>query len=183
MLVRLGRRDVQPAGEIRPANLADEVRVATHHELIAGTGQANVKVFAGALERRLRVDDEHDCAAFEPFEAEDMAVEDLVGSLEAVPVGGVAGGLPFLLFGVAGAGGRGRRAPPAPAARPLLHRHPRLLKFRPRPACQGLLGVKRLLGSDSTAMRNRPGNTRALISSGGRSSLMSAKMSTRTRAT
>ena len=44
---------MQTAGEIRPADLADEVGVATHHELIAGTGQADVEAFAGAFERRL----------------------------------------------------------------------------------------------------------------------------------
>ena len=103
---RLGRRKVQTAGEIGPADLADEVRVATHYELIAGTGQANVEAFAGAFERRLLVDDEHDRTALEPLEAEDMAIENLVGIPEAVPVGGVAGGLAFLLFGVAGAGGQ-----------------------------------------------------------------------------
>lgn len=101
-----GRRKVQTAGEIRPADLADEVRVATHHEFIAGTGQPDVEAFAGAFERRLLVDDEHHGAALEPREAEDVAIERLVGIPEAVPIGGVAGGLAFLLFGVAGAGGQ-----------------------------------------------------------------------------
>ena len=101
-------------GEIRPADLADEVRVAAHDELVAGTGQADVEAFAGAFERGLLVDDEHDRAALEPLEAEDVAVENLIGIPEAVPVGGVAGGLAFLLFGMAGAGGQQRdvfRAP------------------------------------------------------------------------
>ena len=93
-------------GEIRPADFSDEVGVATHHELIAGTGQADVEAFARAFERRRLVDDEHDGTAFEPLEAEDVAIEHLVGIPEAVPVGGVAGGLAFLLFGVAGAGGQ-----------------------------------------------------------------------------
>jgi hypothetical protein len=105
-IATLGRRKVQPAGEIRPADFPNEVRVATHYELIAGTRQADVKAFAGTFERRLLVDDEHDCAAFEPLEAEDVAIENLVDIPEAVPVGGVASGLAFLLFGVAGAGGQ-----------------------------------------------------------------------------
>src|SRR5277367_3265610 len=78
-----GRRKVQTAGEIGPADFPDEVRVATHDQLIAGTGQADVETFAGAFERRLLVDDEHDGAAFEPLEAEDVAVENLVGIPEA----------------------------------------------------------------------------------------------------
>jgi hypothetical protein len=49
--------------------LADEVRVATHDQLIAGTGQAHVEAFAGAFERGHFVDDEHDGTAFEPLEA------------------------------------------------------------------------------------------------------------------
>src|SRR5271168_3057967 len=101
-----GRRKVQPAGEIRPADFADEVRVATHDQLIAGTGQADVEAFAGAFERGRLVDDEHDCAALEPLEPEDVAIENLAGIPEAVPVDGVAGGLAFLLFGVTGAGGQ-----------------------------------------------------------------------------
>src|SRR5271156_3899256 len=106
MTSTLLRRKVQAVGEIRAADVADEVRVATHDKLIAGTGQADVEAFAGAFERRLLVDDEHDGTAFEPLEAEDVAVENLVGIPEAVPVRGVAGGLAFLLFGVAGAGGQ-----------------------------------------------------------------------------
>ena len=85
----LGRRKVQTAGEIRAADFADEVRIATHDQLIAGTGQANVAAFAGAFERGLLVDDAHEGAAFEPLEAKDMAIEDLVGIPGAVPVGGV----------------------------------------------------------------------------------------------
>src|SRR5271170_6260125 len=106
MTSTLLRRKVQAVGEIRAADFPDEVRVATYDKLIAGTGQANVEAFARAFERRLLVDYEHDCAAFEPLEAKDMAIEDLIGIPEAVPVGGVAGGLAFLLFGVAGAGGQ-----------------------------------------------------------------------------
>jgi hypothetical protein len=48
----VGRRKVQTAGEIGPADFPDEVGVATHHELIAGTVQADVEAFAGAFERR-----------------------------------------------------------------------------------------------------------------------------------
>ena len=95
-------------GEIRSADLADEVRVAAHDELVASTGQSDVEAFAGAFERRLLVDDEHDRATLETLEAEDVAVEDLLGIPEAVPVGGIAGGLAFLLLGVAGAGGQQR---------------------------------------------------------------------------
>jgi hypothetical protein len=65
----LRRRKVQTAGKIGPADLADEVRFATHDQLIAGTGQTNVEAFAGAFERRHLVDDEHDGTAFEPLEA------------------------------------------------------------------------------------------------------------------
>jgi hypothetical protein len=61
----LHRRKVQTAGEIRPADLADEVRVATHDELITGSGQADVEAFAGAFERRHLVDDQHDGTALE----------------------------------------------------------------------------------------------------------------------
>ena len=61
----LRRRKVQTAGEVRPADLADEVRVATHDQLIAGTGQADVEAFAGAFERRHLVDDQHDGTALE----------------------------------------------------------------------------------------------------------------------
>ena len=90
-LAALGRRKVQTAGEIRPADFADEVRVATHDELFAGTGQADVEAFAGAFERRRLVDHEHDGTALEPLEADDVAIENLVGIPDAVPVGGVAG--------------------------------------------------------------------------------------------
>jgi hypothetical protein len=78
-----GRRKVQSAGEIGSADFPDEVRVATHDELIAGAGQADVEAFAGAFERRRLVDDEHDGTAFEPLEAEDVAIENLVGIPEA----------------------------------------------------------------------------------------------------
>ena len=44
-------RQVQPVGEIGPADLADEVGVAAHDELVAGTGQSDVEAFAGAFER------------------------------------------------------------------------------------------------------------------------------------
>ena len=109
-------RQVQPPREIRPADFADEVGVAADHELVAGAGQPDVEAFAGAFECRLLVDDEHDGAALEPLEAEDVAVEDLLGIPEAVPVGGAAGGLAFLLFGMAGAGRQQRDvfgAPPS----------------------------------------------------------------------
>jgi hypothetical protein len=66
-------------GEIRSADFADELRLAAHDKLIAGTGQADVEAFAGAFERRLLVDDEHDGAAFEPLETEYVAIENLIG--------------------------------------------------------------------------------------------------------
>jgi hypothetical protein len=76
-IATLGRRKVQTAGEIRPADFADEVRVATHDKSIASTGQADVEAFAGAFERRLLVDDQHDRAALELLEADDVAIENL----------------------------------------------------------------------------------------------------------
>ena len=78
----------------------------------------NVDPFPGAFERRPVVDDEHDRAALEAFEAEDMAVEHLLGIPEAVPVGGVSGGLALLLLGVAGAGGQQRDVFGTPMAGP-----------------------------------------------------------------
>jgi len=52
MTSTLLRRKVQAVGEIRAADVADEVRVATHDKLIAGTGQADVEAFARAFEPR-----------------------------------------------------------------------------------------------------------------------------------
>ena len=76
--------------EIWPAHRSDEVRIAAHHKLIAGPGQPDVETFAGAFEGRLLIDYEHDRPPLESLETEDMAVEDLLGIPEAVPVGGVA---------------------------------------------------------------------------------------------
>lgn len=104
----LCRRKVKPAGKIRPADVLNEVRLAAHHELIALAGPSDVDAFTGALERRRLVDDEHDGTAFESFEAKDVAVENHSASLKLFPVGGVASGLAFFLFGVAGAGGQER---------------------------------------------------------------------------
>jgi hypothetical protein len=47
--------------------------------LVACPRQADVKSFTGALEGRLFIDNEHHGAALEALEAENMAVEDLVG--------------------------------------------------------------------------------------------------------
>ena len=76
--------------------------------MVAGTGQSDIEPFAGAFECRLFIDDENDGAPLEAFEAKDVAVEDLLGIPEAVPVGGVAGGLSLLLLGMSGAGGQQR---------------------------------------------------------------------------
>ena len=67
--------------------------------------------FVGALV----VDDEDDGASLKPLEPEDVAVEDLFGIPEAVPVGFGAFGLAGDLFGVAAAGGQQRDVfgPPA----------------------------------------------------------------------
>src|SRR6476659_5427269 len=94
-------RQVQAPGKVGTAHFADEVRVAAHHELVTGAGQADVETFPGAFEGRLLVDDEHDRASLEPLEAEDVTVEHLLGVPEAVPVGGVAGRLALRLLGVA----------------------------------------------------------------------------------
>lgn len=88
----------------RPTDLAEEVGIAAHDELVTGAGQPDVEAFAEAFESRFYVDDEHDGAAFEPFEAEDVSVKDLLGIPEAVLVGGAAGGLSLELFRVAAAG-------------------------------------------------------------------------------
>src|SRR4029077_17423473 len=73
------RGQAQTAGKVGTAHFADEVRVAAHHELVTGAGQCDVETFRGALEGRLLVDDEHDRAALETLEAEDVAVEHLLG--------------------------------------------------------------------------------------------------------
>ena len=104
----LGRREVQPPCQIRSTDILNEVRVAAHDELVTGTRQTYVEALTGAFERRLLVDDEHDGAPLEAFETEDVALEHLIGVPKAVPVGGVAGCLAFLLLGMAGTGGQQR---------------------------------------------------------------------------
>src|SRR6185312_15988032 len=108
-------RQVQAPCKIGPADNSNEVGITAHDELVAGAGQADVETFPGAFEGRLLVDDEHDRASLEPLEAEDVAVEHLLRIPEAVPVGGVAGGLAFRLLGVATAGGQQRDILWAPA--------------------------------------------------------------------
>src|SRR5689334_15224224 len=100
--------DVEAACEVRAANIANELRIAAHHDLIPGPRQADVEPFAGAFEGGLLVDDEHHRTTLKTFEAEHVTVEDLIGVPEAVPVGGVAGGLAFLLLRMPRAGGQQR---------------------------------------------------------------------------
>src|SRR5690242_12477507 len=94
--------------QIGSADIADEFGITADDELVSGPGQSDIETFAGAVEGGLLVDDEDDGAALESLEAEDVTVEHLVGIPEAVPVGGIAGGLTFLLFGMSGAGGEQR---------------------------------------------------------------------------
>src|SRR5689334_873566 len=82
-----GSLQVQSVSEVRPADRSNEIGVSADDELVSGTRQSDIEAFAGAFEGRLLVDDEHDRAALQTFEAEDVAVEHLLGVPEAVPVG------------------------------------------------------------------------------------------------
>ena len=67
--------------------------------------QADVEPFAGTLELSAVVDDEHHASSLKTFEAQHVAVENLVGVPERIPVGIVAVLLALGLFGMAAAGG------------------------------------------------------------------------------
>ena len=105
----------QPPRQIRPTDVVDELRITAHDELVTGPGQSDVEPFAGPFELAGIIDNEDHTAPLEPFEAQHVAVEHLLGVPEAVPVDRVAVTLPFRLLRVAAAGGQQREVlrPPA----------------------------------------------------------------------
>ncbi len=99
--------DTKMSGEFRASNFAHHGRVvAAHHQLVAGPGQPDVDAFPQPHLVGPGVDGEDHGATLESFEAEDVAIEHLLGVPERVPISTRPQGLALDLFGVAAAGGQ-----------------------------------------------------------------------------
>src|SRR5680860_129039 len=94
------------ASDVYKRQVADQPWVPADDEPVAGTGQADVQLLSGPLVATEPVHGEDDGRSFEPLEAEDVPVEDLVRVVEGLPVVALASGLAFDLLGVALARGQ-----------------------------------------------------------------------------
>ena len=96
--LRIELGDVQPAGEVRAADLADEGWISADDELFTCPRQPDVEAFPGALELAFLVDEDDHGSPLEALESQHVTVEDLIGIPEGVPVGLVPVLLTFCLF-------------------------------------------------------------------------------------
>src|SRR5680860_1093427 len=81
------------------------LRVTANNQKIARPREPDIEPFLRTIAPRLLVDRQHDDTAFEPLEAEDVAVENLLFVPEGIPIGFGPFGLTIGLLGVPRTGG------------------------------------------------------------------------------
>ena len=73
-------------GHLGAAHRFDDRQVADHDEPVGGPGQANVQPLPAAVTGAVLVDAQHHRAAFQTFEPQHVAVEDVLVRPDVVPV-------------------------------------------------------------------------------------------------